>query len=73
MITLPQPLQGNLNGRSLLSTGLEVEQAGHGIVGITGLSISAIFKRLGLIIAVNHQITTTVAIEPATKSAGKAK
>ena len=43
------------------------------MVGITGSSISAIFKRRGLIIAVNHQITTTVATEPATKIGGNAK
>ncbi len=43
------------------------------MVGITGSSISAIFKRRGLIIAVNHQITITVVTEPATKIVGNAK
>lgn len=72
-MTLPHPVQGNLYGRSSLSTGLEVSQAGHGIVGTIVSSISSIFRRRGLIIAVNHQIVITVTTEPATNIGGKAK
>ncbi len=72
-MTLPHPVQGNLYGRSSLSTGLSVEQAGQGIVGTIISSISAMLRRRGLIIAVNHQITITATIEPATNTGGKAK
>ncbi len=72
-MTLEQPEQGNLYGRSSLTTGFDVAHAGHGIVGTMASSISTTFNLRGLIIAVNHQITMTVVTAITTKIGGNAK
>ena len=73
-MTRAQPAQANLNGRSLLTTGFGVEQAGHGMLWEAGRAIDPSGSRiLGLETAViNHnRIVKTTA--PPTNNGVKAK
>lgn len=73
-MTRAQPAQANLNGRSLLSTGFEVEHAGHGMVCVLARAMAPSGRRVrGLETAVMNHRRTVNTTAPATNKLEKAK